>query len=127
MRHARRINKLSRPYAERKALLSNMAASLILHESIVTTEAKAKSVVPLVEKMITTAKKQTQASGRQLESVLPTEASVEKLLKVITPRFAERNGGYTTTVRMPKRQGDNTRMVKVSFVADNIKKAVKKD
>src|SRR5215470_3555442 len=95
MRHRVAGFKLKRPVDSRNALLRNLVTSVIEHERIVTTVPKAKAVRPLVEKMITLAKKDTLHARRQAAAVLRTPDSVKKLFDTIGPRFSQRNGGYT--------------------------------
>jgi large subunit ribosomal protein L17 len=93
--------------------------SLVLHEAITTTEARAKEVAPRFERLVTHAKKGTLAGGRKLRSELLTEAAVQKLLQEITPTFKERHGGYTRIIKLANRRGDNAPMVRLSIVLDD--------
>ncbi len=92
MRHLRKGKILGRKAAPRKALLKNLAESLILYERIKTTEAKAKALRPIVEKMITRAKQDNLHNRRELMKRLPTENSVKKLFEIVGPRYAQRHG-----------------------------------
>ena len=121
MRHAVRTKKFGRTPSHRDAMLKNLAASLVQYESVRTTEAKAKAVIPLVERIISVAKKETLASGRQVESMLPTKLAARKVVEVLAPRFKDRNGGFITTVRLPRRPGDNSRMMRVSLLTEESK------
>lgn len=127
MRHQDRSIKLNRPSAHRDAMLQNLASSLFDHESIKTTEAKSKAMIPLVERIITIAKKGSVASKRQVESMLPNGAKdvSAKVVDIVAPRYADRNGGFVTTVRLPQRPGDNTRMVRVELIKTEEKKSKK--
>ena len=122
MRHKRRVAKLNKAPGHRKAMLKNLAASVIQYEGIKTTEAKAKAVAPIVERIITLGKKDTIASNRKVYSMLPTELASKKVLEVLVPRYKSRKGGYTTRMRMSKRVGDDSRMIRLSLVKDVEKK-----
>ena len=108
--------KLSRDTGARRALLKNLAADLILHEKIVTTKVRAKALRPVVEKLITRAKKDSLANRRYLVARLKRENEVRKLLELIGPTFKERPGGYLRISKLPARAGDNTEMAAVEFV-----------
>ena len=116
MRHRKTIIQLSRKRAPRKALLKNLAESLVLYEKVKTTEAKAKAVRPYVERLITHSKEDTLTNRRYLLRRLPTENGVKKLLEVLGPRYKERPGGYTRIVKLGKRQGDNADVVQLELV-----------
>lgn len=116
MRHRNVTKKLDRPAAQRKALMSNLASSLVLHEKIKTTEAKAKALRSVVEKAITTGKKPTLASRRKLLTFFYTEHPVNKILEVLSPRYAARTGGYTRIVKLGNRKNDGADMVRIEFV-----------
>ena len=116
MRHRVKKTILGREKESRKALLRGLATSIIIYEKIQTTEAKAKAVKPMVEKLITTAKKNDLTARRKLLSVLYHKKAVSKALEVLGPRYKERNGGYTRIVKVGKRQGDNADMVNLEFV-----------
>ncbi len=116
MRH-RKVGKiLSRPAASRNAMLRNLAASIVLHEKVKTTEAKAKTVRPLVERAITTGKKPTLASRRKLLAFFYTEHPVNKILEVLGPRYAERKGGYTRIIKLGSRKNDGADVVRIELV-----------
>lgn len=123
-RHSFQGRKLSLEAGPRRALLRGQMTSLVLHEAITTTEARAKEVAPRFERLVTHAKKGTLASGRKLRSELLTEAAVQKLLQEITPTFKERQGGYTRIIKLANRRGDNAPMVRLSIVLDGVTKAV---
>lgn len=116
MRHRKKGKKLGREKAARKALLKNLAASLIVYEKIKTTLAKAKAVRPVVEKLITTAKKGDLGARRRLRRYLPTDSAVKKALEVLGPRYKERKGGYTRIIRLGARSGDAAEMAQIEFV-----------
>lgn len=116
MRHRKSIKKLGRPTAQRKTLLQNLAASLVLHEKIRTTEAKAKALRSVVEKAITTGKKPTLTARRKLLSLFYTEHPVNKIFEVLGPRYATRPGGYTRIVKLGSRKNDGADMVRIELV-----------
>ncbi|MCC2111418.1 MAG: 50S ribosomal protein L17 [Hyphomicrobiales bacterium] len=116
MRHGNRGRKLNRTWSHRKAMFANMAASLIQHEQIVTTLPKAKELRPVVEKLVTLAKRGDLHARRLVASRLRDEAMTKKLFDVIGPRYAERNGGYTRVLKAGFRYGDNAAMAVIEFV-----------
>jgi large subunit ribosomal protein L17 len=116
MRHRKKGKILDRKKASREALLRNLAASIILHERIKTTEAKAKAVRPLVEKAITRSKQPTLANRRQLMKFFYTDHPINKLFEVLGPRYASRPGGYTRIVKLGHRQNDGADMVQIELV-----------
>ena len=116
MRHRSKKVTLDRKKAPRKALLGNLAAQVILYEKIQTTEAKAKAVKPLVEKMVTRAKKDNLANRRLLLAKLPIKSSVKKVFEVIAPRYQEKAGGYLRIIKLGVRQGDGAKMAQLEFV-----------
>ncbi len=116
MRHRKIGKTLSRKAGPRQALLKNLAASVILHEKVVTTEAKAKWVRSYVERLITTAKKPTLANRRLLLKRLPRANSVSKLIEVIAPKYLARKGGYTRLTKLGYRQGDRAPEVLIELV-----------
>ena len=123
MKHQRNISKFRGTSSRRDAIFRSMAAAVVQYEEVKTTEAKAKASIPFIERLITIAKRETPAAVRQLESMLPTnKLAVQKLTEVLAVRYADRNGGFITKVRLPRRQGDNTRMMKISLVAEPEKK-----
>ncbi len=120
MRHSVYGKKLSRTKNERTALFKNLVRSLILHESIQTTDAKAKAIKSTVDKIITQAKSPTT---RLLVSQFLVEKDIqEKLIKEILPCLKNRNSGYTSVVRVGKRLGDGAMMVRMSLLMEEIKK-----
>ena len=116
MRHQNTKKKLDRNNKQRKALLGNLANSLILHEKIVTTEAKAKVLKPRVEKLITRSKINTLHNRRLLSSRLPNTGAAKKLLEVLGPKYKDRKGGYVRIVKMGMRKGDGAKMAAVELV-----------
>ena len=116
MRHQRAGKKLGRSAAQRRALYANLAASLIEHGRIKTTEAKAKAVKPIAEQMITLGRRGDIHARRQALAFLRTQEVVHQLFSEIAPRFADRAGGYTRIVKLGPRQGDAAEMVYLELV-----------
>lgn len=116
MRHRNKTKTLGRAASARKALLRDLATAVVVYDKIETTQAKAKAVKPVVEKLITKAKKGDLAARRELLSFFTTEQPVNKLMDVIGPRYAERNGGYTRIVKLGHRQGDGAPVVALELV-----------
>jgi large subunit ribosomal protein L17 len=108
--------KLSLQRDQRRSLIRGLVNSLVLHESITTTEAKAKEIAPVFERLVTKAKAGTLHAQRQVRTVLLTENAAQKLFQELTPAFAERNGGYTRIIKIGNRRGDNAPMAIVSLV-----------
>lgn len=106
MRHRNAGNKLGRNTSHRRALLRNLTTSVIMEDRVETTLAKAKTVRPLVEKMITLGKKGDLHSRRQALSYLMTDKSVERLFEVVAPRYGDRQGGYLRIIHTGFRKGD---------------------
>ncbi len=102
--------------AHQKAMMANLVASLVAAEGIVTTEAKAKAMRPVAEKMITKAKKGGVHRHRQVMSFLRDKDMAHKLFEEIGPRYAERNGGYTRILKLGPRHGDNAPMARIELV-----------
>ncbi len=116
MRHKNKGKILDRKKESREALLKNLATSIIIYEKIKTTKAKAKAVKPLVEKLITTAKKNDLTAHRRLKEFLYHKKAIKKALEILGPRYMERKGGYTRIVNIGKRQGDGAEIVQIEFV-----------
>ncbi len=116
MRHQMKKVKLDRKAGSRKALLANLAESLILYEKITSTKAKAKATRSLVERYITVAKKNTLAARRELLGKLHTANVVKKLMEVLAPRFKDRQGGYTRIILLNRRKGDGAEEAIIEFV-----------
>ncbi len=116
MRHARAGRKLGRDSAHRKALYANLACALIEHGRIRTTEAKAKAVKPIAERMITLGRRGDVAAQRQAVAFLRSKDVVHKLFADVAPRFADRPGGYSRIVKLGPRQGDAAEMVYLELV-----------
>jgi large subunit ribosomal protein L17 len=116
MRHHRTGKKLGRDSAHRRALYANLAGALIEHGRIRTTEAKAKAVKPIAEKMITLGRRGDLAARRQAVSYLRSKDVVHKLFADVGPRFADRPGGYARIVKIGPRPGDAAEMVYLELV-----------
>src|ERR1035437_5048632 len=111
MRHLRVINHLGRTSSHRKAMLSNMATSLILHKRITTTTAKAKALRTFVEPLITKSKEDSTHSRRVVFSYLKDKTAVAELFREVSPKVAERPGGYTRILKIGNRIGYNEEML----------------
>src|SRR6266567_3222907 len=122
MRHRVGTKKLKRDAGSRKALLRNLVTSVIEHERVITTVPKAKAVKPLVEQMITLAKRDTLHTRRQAASFLETPNSVKKLFDTLGARFGQRNGGYTRIVRIGPRKGDGAEQAMLELVGSELVK-----
>ncbi len=99
-----------------RLMMANLVASLVAAEAIVTTEAKAKALRPIAEKMITKAKKGGLHNQRQVVAFLGDKEMVSKLFNDIGPRYADRPGGYTRILKLGPRQGDNAPMARIELV-----------
>src|SRR5271155_1428217 len=122
MRHKRAGFKLKRDVGARKALLRNLVTSVIESGFIITTVPKAKAAKPLVEKMITLAKRDTLHARRQAAAMLETPAAVKKLFDKLGTRFGQRNGGYTRVVRLGWRKGDGAEQAIIELVGSELVK-----
>jgi large subunit ribosomal protein L17 len=119
MRHGNKVNNLGRKSAHRKAMLSNMAGSLIQHKRINTTVAKAKALRGYVEPLLTKAKTDSTHSRRIVFSYLQNKDIVSELFREIAPKIANREGGYTRIIRTGYRLGDNAEMCIIELVDFN--------
>jgi large subunit ribosomal protein L17 len=119
MRHSRVINHLGRTSSHRKSMLSNMASSLILHKRITTTTAKAKALRTYVEPLITKSKEDSTHSRRTVFSYLKDKEAVAELFREVSPKIAERPGGYTRILKTGNRIGDNADMCIIELVDYN--------
>ena len=133
MRHNKAINHLGRKSGHRKALLANMATSLILNKRIQTTVAKAKALKMYVEPLITKSKDDSTHSRRTVFSYLKNKEAVTELFRTVAPKIADRPGGYTRVLKTGFRQGDGADMALIELVdfneaalASSTKKAAKK-
>ena len=133
MRHNKAINHLGRKSGHRKALLANMATSLILNKRIQTTVAKAKALQVYIEPLITKSKDDSTHSRRTVFSYLKNKEAVAELFRTVAPKIADRPGGYTRVLKTGFRQGDGADMALIELVdfneaalASSTKKAAKK-
>lgn len=133
MRHNKAINHLGRKAGHRKALLANLACSLVKYKRIETTTAKAKALQSYIEPLVTKTKEDTTHSRRVVFSYLKSKEAITELFRVIAPKVAERPGGYTRVLKTGFRQGDGAEMALIEFVdfneaalASSTKKEVKK-
>lgn len=127
MRHNKKFNHLSRTASHRKAMLANMAVSLIMHKRITTTLAKAKVLKKYVEPLITRSKNDTTTSRRVVFRYLQNKYAVTELFKEISTKVADRPGGYTRIIKLGFRQGDAAEMCFIELVDydENMAKAPK--
>ena len=119
MRHNKAINHLGRKSGHRKALLANMATSLILNKRIQTTVAKAKALKMYVEPLITKSKEDSTHSRRVVFSYLKNKEAVTELFRTVAPKIADRPGGYTRVLKTSFRQGDGADMALIELVDFN--------
>ena len=122
MRHKKSGYKLKRNISARRALFKGLVTSVIEEERIITTVAKAKAVRPLVEKMITLAKRDTLHTRRQAAAFLETPGAVKKLFDKLGTRFGQRTGGYTRVVRLGFRKGDGAEQAMLELVGSELVK-----
>jgi large subunit ribosomal protein L17 len=125
-RHGYQGRKLQLEAGPRRALIRGQLTSLVLHEAITTTEAKAKEVAPQFERLVTYAKKGTLAGGRALRRELLTENATQKMLQELLPAFEGRQGGYTRIIKLGLRRGDSAPMAQLSLVLNDVPKAATK-
>jgi large subunit ribosomal protein L17 len=116
MRHLKQGRKLGRTTAHRKALLRNLATALMEHERIITTEAKAKELRRVADKLVTLGKRGDLHARRQALQVIRSNAVVRKLFDEVAPRFSDRHGGYTRVLRLGYRPGDAAAMAVIELV-----------
>lgn len=116
MRHQKAGRKLGRSPSQRKALIRQLEISIILNERITTTEAKAKTLRPAVEKLVTIAREDTHAHRRLIMSRIDNVAATQKLFEVIAPRYEATPGGYTRISKLGPRHGDAAPMALIEFV-----------
>jgi large subunit ribosomal protein L17 len=126
-RHGYIGRKLQLDAGPRRALIRGQVTSLVLHEAITTTEAKAKEVAPYFERLVTHAKKGTLAGSRALRRELLTENATQKMLQELVPAFEGRQGGYTRIIKLGNRRGDNAPMARLALVLNDVKTAPKSD
>ncbi|OGY89873.1 MAG: 50S ribosomal protein L17 [Candidatus Komeilibacteria bacterium RIFCSPLOWO2_01_FULL_52_15] len=116
MRHRKKRVKLGRESGPRRALLKNLATQVILYEKVRTTQAKAKAIRPIVEKIITRGKVKSVHTKRMIGRYIRQPKAVMKVLDVLGPRYKDRKGGYTRIIKMGQRAGDGAPMVSIEFV-----------
>ncbi|MBU0637170.1 MAG: 50S ribosomal protein L17 [Patescibacteria group bacterium] len=116
MRHQKKAKKLDRKKEPRELMLRNLASSIIIYEKVKTTEAKAKVVRSMVEKVITVAKKGDLTARRKLIQILPQKMAVKKTMEVLGTRYKERSGGYTRIIKLGARKGDGAKIVQIELV-----------
>jgi large subunit ribosomal protein L17 len=116
MRHRKAGRKFGRNPAQRQALLRQLAISMILHERLTTTEAKAKSLRPVVEKLVTIAREDTPHHRNLVMSKIDHPAATTKLFEVVAPRFEGTPGGYTRISKLGNRHGDAAPMALIEFI-----------
>jgi large subunit ribosomal protein L17 len=119
MRHRKKVNHLGRQAGHRKAMLANMANSLILHKRIITTTAKAKALRTFVEPLITKSKEDSTHTRRIVFGYLQSKEAVTELFREVSPKIAERPGGYTRILKTGARLGDNADMCVIELVDYN--------
>jgi large subunit ribosomal protein L17 len=119
MRHLRTINHLGRKSADRKAMMSNMASSLILHKRITTSAAKARALRSYVEPILTKSKEDSTNSRRVVFSYLENKSAVSELFREVAPKIANRPGGYTRILKLGNRLGDAADMCLIELVDFN--------
>jgi len=115
MNHKKKNRKFGRVKNQRTALMKSLVSSLINHESIRTTQAKAKELRPVIEKLVTRAKANTLSSRRVLESRIGSRAS-KKLVDDIAPKYKSRSGGYTRIIKLETKRSDAAKMAQIEFV-----------
>jgi large subunit ribosomal protein L17 len=118
MRHRVRKSTLSRKAGPRRALLKTESEQVLRHEQVTTTLAKAKTLRPMVERLITVAKRGDLTARRKLLADMPTSIGVSKALDVLAKRFATRQGGYTRIIKLGRRQGDAAEMAVLQVLAE---------
>ncbi len=116
MRHQKKNVKLGRLAAPRRALMRSLAESLILHDGITTTFAKAKALRSVVEPLVTKAKHGKPVDLEKIAAALYTSKAIGRLIKEVAPRYMERRGGYTRIVKLGNRFNDSAEMVRIEFV-----------
>ena len=116
MRHSSGYRKLNRTHEHRKAMFANMCGSLIEHEQIKTTLPKAKELRPIIEKLITLAKRGDLHARRQAHAQLKQDIHTERLFAILGPRYKDRQGGYVRVLKAGFRYGDNAPLAVIEFV-----------
>lgn len=127
MRHRKAGRKLGRTSSHRKAMMRNLVTSLLEHEKITTTDAKAKELRGVADKMITLGKRGTLHARRQALSFIRNDRVTAKVFEELSPRYAERAGGYTRVVKVGNREGDDALLSMIELMpAEEKKKSIKK-
>jgi len=116
MRHRNKKKILDRKKEPREMMLRNLASSVIIYEKVKTTQAKAKAVKPLVDKLITISKKGDLTARRKLIDFLPQKMAVKKAMEILGERYKQKKGGYTRIVKLGARQGDGAEIVQIELV-----------
>ena len=126
MRHRKTGRKLGKTTSHRKAMLRNMATSFFRYEKIVTTDAKAKALKPVVDRLISTAKQDTLHAKRQVARTVRQKDVFKKLFNEIVPQFADRNSGFTRVIKLGVRRGDGAALSVVELLIDKKKEETDK-
>ncbi len=116
VRHNNKNKILGRKKQPREMMLRNLASSIVMYEKVKTTEAKAKTVKPFVENLITIAKVNNLTARRRLISKLPQTLAIKKLMDVLGDKYKDRAGGYTRIIKLGQRQGDGAKIVQIELV-----------
>ena len=116
MKHLKKNRKFGRKKGVRKALIRSLSRSLIIYKKIKTTEAKAKELRPIIEKIITKAKDNAIENQRLVFKKIPDKKIVKKIFGEIAPQYKERKGGYTRIIKLPPRKNDKAKMAIIEFV-----------
>lgn len=116
MRHRNTTKTLGRKKEPREMMFRNLVSSVLIYEKVKTTEAKAKAVKPLVEKVITIAKGNNLVSRRKLIEMLPQKMAIKKAMEVLGERYKSKNGGYTRIIKLNPRQGDGAKVAIIELV-----------
>lgn len=116
MRHRVKGKKLDRKKEPRELMLKNLASSVIIYEKVKTTEAKAKAVKPLLEKIITVSVKGGLSGRRRLIRLLPQKMAVRKAVEILSERYKDRRGGYSRIIKLGSRQGDGASIAQIELV-----------
>ncbi|MFA6172006.1 MAG: 50S ribosomal protein L17 [Patescibacteria group bacterium] len=116
MRHRNKIKSLGRKKAPRELMLRNLASSILIYEKVKTTKAKARAVKPLLERVITYARKNDLAAKKRIIEIIPQKLAAKKAIEVIGARYKDRKGGYTRVTKLGMRQGDAAEIVQIELV-----------
>lgn len=116
MRHAKKYKRLGTDASHRRAILRNLATEILKHEKITTTQARARAVRPVIDKLITLAKKGNLHARRQISELISEEEVIKKLFSEVVTRYEDRPGGYTRILKLGPRKGDAASMVVIELV-----------